>query len=58
MKRYNISQLAKELGIARQTLYYWIGKEWIKPKRDYRKYPVFTDEGVKKIKEWRERLEE
>ncbi|MFH1776113.1 MAG: MerR family transcriptional regulator [Candidatus Omnitrophota bacterium] len=56
MKRYNISQLAKELGIARQTLYYWIEKGWIKPKRDYRKYPVFTEKDVKEIKEWRDRL--
>ncbi|MCK4826492.1 MerR family transcriptional regulator [bacterium] len=58
MKRYNISQLAKELGIARQTLYYWIKKKWIKPKRDYRKYPVFTEKDVKNIKEWRDKLEE
>ena len=56
MKKYNISQLAKELGIARQTLYYWIEKEWVKPKRDYRKYPVFTEEDVKKIKVWRDKL--
>lgn len=57
MKRYNISQLAKELGIARQTLYYWIKKKWIKPKRDYRNYPVFTKNDVKGIKEWRDKLE-
>ncbi len=58
MKKYNISQLAKELGIARQTLYYWIEKKWVKPKRDYRKYPVFTKEDVQKIKEWRDKLQE
>lgn len=51
-----MSQLAKELGIARQTLYYWIEKGWIKPKLDYRKYPVFTKEDVEKIKEWRDKL--
>lgn len=58
MKRYNMSQAAKELGIARQTLYYWIKKSWVKPKRDYRNYPVFTLEDVKKIKDWREALRE
>ena len=57
MKRYNITQAAKELGVARQTLYYWMKKGWIKPKRDYRNYPVFTKEDVKNIKKWRERLE-
>ena len=58
MKRYNITQAAKELGVARQTLYYWIKKGWIRPKRDYRNYPVFTKEDIKSIKEWRERLKE
>lgn len=56
MKRYSMSQAAKELGVARQTLYYWIKKEWIKPKRDYRNYPVFTENEIKNIKNWRERL--
>jgi DNA-binding transcriptional MerR regulator len=58
MKRYNISQLAKELGVARQTLYYWIEKGWIKPKRDYRNYPVFTEVDFKKIKKWMNQLNE
>lgn len=58
MKKYNVSQLAQELGIARQTLYYWIQKEWIKPKRDYRNYPVFTAKDVEKIKKWRNKLNE
>lgn len=57
-KRYNLSQAAKELGITRQGLYYWIEKGWVKPKRDYRKYPVFTEDDLNKIKEWRNRLEE
>lgn len=52
MKRYNLSQIAKELGVTRQTLYYWIKKEWIRPKRDYRNYPVFTLGDIKKIKKW------
>ena len=57
-KRYNITHAAKELGITRQTLYNWIKKGWIKPKRDYRKYPVFTKEDLKKIKGWRNKLQE
>jgi DNA-binding transcriptional MerR regulator len=55
-KRYNMREAAQELGVTRQTLYYWIKKEWIKPKRDYRNYPVFTENEIKNIKNWRERL--
>ena len=58
MKRYNATQLAQELGIARQTLYYWIEKGWVKPKRDYRNYPVFTDDDLVKIKNWKNSLNE
>jgi len=56
MKRYNITQAAKELGVARQTLYYWIKKGWIKPKRDYRNYPVFTEEDIENIKKWVQKI--
>jgi len=52
-KAYNITELAKKLGIPRQTVYYWINKKWIKPKRDYRKYPVFTEDAVNKIIKWK-----
>ena len=41
-KRYNLSQAAKILDVPRQSLYYWIKKGWVKPRRDYRRYPVFT----------------
>jgi len=58
MKRYNISHAAKELNVSRQTFYNWIKKGWIKPKRDYRNYPVFTEEDIKKIKVWQNRLSE
>ena len=58
MLRYNLTHTAKELGVTRQTLYYWIKKGWVKPKRDYRNYPVFTESDLKKIKKWRERLDE
>jgi len=56
MERYNITQAAKELGVARQTLYYWIKKGWVRPKRDYRNYPVFTDDDIKRIEKWRSTL--
>jgi len=55
-KRHNMREAAKELGVTRQTLYYWIKKEWIKPKRDYRNFPVFTDKDLKQIKEWKDKL--
>ena len=57
-KRYNMRQAAKELGVTRQTLYYWFKKGWVKPKRDYRNFPVFTAEGLRKIKEWKNSLKE
>ena len=57
-KRYNITHAAKELGITRQTLYNWIEKGWVKPKRDYRDYPVFTKEDIKNIEKWRQELKD
>lgn len=57
-KRYNLSQAAKELSLTRQGLYYWIKKGWVKPKRDYKGHPIFTDADLKKIKEWKDKLEE
>ncbi|MCD6134772.1 MAG: MerR family transcriptional regulator [Candidatus Omnitrophica bacterium] len=56
-KRYNLSKAAKELGVTRQTLYYWFKKGWVKPKRDYRNYPVFTEEDIRSIQKWRNTLE-
>jgi DNA-binding transcriptional MerR regulator len=55
-KRYNMREAAKEIGVTRQTLYYWIKKEWIKPKRDYRNFPVFTTDDLRKIRVWKDRL--
>jgi len=52
MKRYNMVETAKQLGVTRQTIYYWIKKEWVKPKRDYRNYPIFTDSDITKLKSW------
>lgn len=50
---YNITELAEKLKVPRQTIYYWINKNWIKPKRDYRNYPVFTEEDLTKIVRWK-----
>jgi len=50
---FNVTQLAQKLGVPRQTVYYWIEKGWVEPKRDYRNYPVFTDQDVKNILKWR-----
>ncbi len=52
-KRYNLTQTARVLGVHRETLYYWIKKGWIKPKRDYRNYPVFTVLDIEKLIEWK-----
>jgi len=57
-KRYNLSKAAKELDLTRQGLYYWIKKGWVKPKRDFKNHPVFTDEDIKTIKKWRDKLRE
>ena len=56
MKRYNMVEAARELGVTRQTIYYWIKKGWVKPKRDYRNYPVFTESDLHKIKAWKQTL--
>lgn len=54
--RYTITDIAKELGVTRQTVYYWIKKNWVTPKRDYRSYPVFTEKDLKSIKKWQHTL--
>lgn len=56
-KRYTLSEAAQELGLTRQGLYYWINKGWVTPKRDYKGHPVFTEDDLKKIEEWKNRLE-
>lgn len=57
-KRYNLSETAEKLGLTRQGLYYWIKKGWVTPKRDYKGYPVFTNDDLRKIEEWKNKLEE
>jgi DNA-binding transcriptional MerR regulator len=57
-KVYNIPETAKKLGVHEQTIRYWIRKGWVKPKRDYRNYPVFTDKDIKDINKWRGTLKD
>lgn len=57
LKRYNLSQAAKILNVPRQSLYYWIKKGWVKPRRDYRRYPVFTVFDIEEIVKWRNTIE-
>ena len=52
-KFYNITQTAHILGVHRQAIYYWIKKGWVKPKRDYRNYPVFTVLDIENLIKWR-----
>jgi len=56
MKTYTMTEVAKILGVHRQTMINWIRRGWVKPKRDYKDWPVFTDECIKKIKDWRDTL--
>lgn len=48
-----VGELAKQLGVHRQTVQFWIRKKWIPVRRDYRGWPVFTVEDIEKIKSWR-----
>ncbi len=53
IKRYNMTQTARVLGVHRETLYYWIKKRWIKPRRDHRNYPVFTVLDIEGLIKWK-----
>ena len=52
MKYYTIGQLAKELGVCKNTIFYWEKTGKIpKPKREpISHYRVWTGEEVKKLK--------
>ncbi|MBU1784062.1 MAG: hypothetical protein KJ995_06895 [Candidatus Omnitrophica bacterium] len=52
-RKYNLTQTAQILKVHRETLYYWIKKRWIKPKRDYRNCPVFTVLDIERLIKWR-----
>ncbi len=55
-KNYNLTQAAHLLKVHRQTIYYWMKKNWVKPRRDYRDYPVFTVLDIENIIKWRNSL--
>lgn len=52
-----MTQAAKVLGVHRETLYYWIKKGRIKPKRDHRGYPVFTSIDIENLIKWKNTIE-
>ena len=52
-KYYNLTQTAHLLKVHRQTLYYWMKKNWFKPKRDNRNYPVCTVLDIENLLKWR-----
>lgn len=55
-KSYNLTQTAHLLKVHRQTIYYWLKKCWVKSKRDYRNYPVFTVSDIESMIKWRNSL--
>lgn len=55
-KKYNLTQASRILQVHRQTIYYWIKKKWVKPKRDFKGYPVFTVLDIERLIEWKNRL--
>jgi len=57
-KKYNLTQTAKILGVHRETMYYWIKKKWINPKRDFKNYPVFTVLDIEELIEWRNTIKQ
>lgn len=55
-KTYNVFQAAKFFKVHERTVRFWIRKGWIKVKRDYRNFPVFTVQDIRRIKKWRSTL--
>ena len=55
-KIYTLTETAKILGVHRLTIYHWLKRGWVRVRRDYRNFPVFTEEDIKKIKKWRNTL--
>jgi len=56
LQRYNLTQTAKILQVTRQGLYYWMKQGWVKARRDYRGYPVFTVFDIEQIMKWQDGL--
>ncbi|MBN1870484.1 MAG: MerR family transcriptional regulator [Candidatus Omnitrophica bacterium] len=44
-----MTQVAHLLKVHRQTIYYWIKKNWVKLRRGYRNYPVFTVSDIENL---------
>jgi len=57
-KLYNMTEAAEKLGVHRQTINYWRKKGWLQVKRDYKGWPVLTEEDIQKVKEWKCSLQE
>ena len=55
-KSYNVMEAAILFRVHERTVRYWIRKGWIKVKKDYRNFPVFTPLDIRKIKKWRSTL--
>jgi len=55
-KKYNLTQTARILRVHRQTIYYWIKKKWVRSKRDFKGYPVFTVLDIERLIEWKNTL--
>ena len=55
-KKYNMTQTARILKVHRQTIYYWIKKKWVKPKRDFKGYPFFTVLDIERLIKWKNTL--
>lgn len=56
IKIYTIKETAEILNVHRMTIYHWFKKGWVKVKRDYRNFPVFTEKDIENIKKWRNTL--
>ena len=55
-KRHNLPQTAKVLEVPRQTIYYWVKKKWVRPKRDFKNYPIFTVRDIEGMLKWRDKI--
>ena len=55
-KSFNVMEAARLIGVHERTVRYWLRKNWIKARRDYRNFPVFTPQDILKIKKWRVKL--
>ena len=55
-KKYTLTQTSRILRVHRQTIYYWIKKKWVKPKRDFKGYPFFTVLDIERLIEWKDTL--